>query len=99
MSSERLRALFAHYLLKQKLNTLLTWDSALTISQDRLLKYERVDKYKVLFLDYRELKKLMQFCENHGIGLWFGADKLCIGFHYRGCQKLSAYSTIMDEVI
>lgn len=58
---------------------------------DSLLKYERIDKYRVIFIDQKDLKKLIRFCENHDIAVWFGADKLCIGFSYRGCQRLSAY--------
>jgi hypothetical protein len=94
MHTERLRGLFAQYLKEQGIQNMLAWDSGLTIGQDGLLKYERVDKYRVMFLDFKEMKSLMRFCETHGMGLWFGADKLCIGFNYRGCQRLSSYDSV-----
>jgi hypothetical protein len=94
MYTERLRGLFAQYLKEKGIQNMLAWDSGLTIGQDELLKYERVDKYRINFLDNRELKNLMKFCENRGISLWLGADKLCVGFRYRGCQRLSSYDSV-----
>lgn len=94
MSTERRRTVFANFIREQKIENFLKLDSCITIDQDTTLKYERIDKYKVLLLTFKELKKLLSFCGRHDICVWFAADKLCIGFNYTGCQRLSAYDSV-----
>ncbi len=94
MHTDKLRGLFADFLASHKIVDMMVCESSITIGQDAQLKYERVDKYRVLFLTQKEIKNLMRFCEKHNIVVWFGADKLCIGFNYRGCMRLSAYDSV-----
>lgn len=94
MQTEKLRWLFANFLKEHGLTETLRVDSCLTIDQDVTLKYERIDKYRVIILDSKEIKKLLAFCIKHDISVWFGADKLCIGFNYKGNMRLSAYSSV-----
>ncbi len=94
MGTEKLRGLFSQFLKENEIDNALSCNNCITIAQDETLKYERIDKYSVLFLTYKDLKKLLAFCDKHGISVWFGADKLCIGFNYRGCMRLSAYDSV-----
>ncbi len=95
MRTERLRGLFLQFLRENELENALICNSSITIAQDESLKYERIDKYNVLFLTSEDLKKLLAFCDKHGISIWFGADKLCIGFNYKGNMRLSAYDSVL----
>lgn len=97
MRTERLRGLFSQFLKENEMDNALLCNSCITIAQDESLKYERIDKYNVLFLTYKDLKKLLAFCDKHGISVWFGADKLCIGFNYCECMRLSAYDSVHPE--
>ncbi len=92
MNTERLRGLFADFLRENGLTETLRVDSCLTVDQDVTLKYERIDKYRVVVLDAKEMKKLLAFCIKHDISVWLGADKLCVGFNYKSNMRLSAYS-------
>lgn len=92
MNTERLRGLFAAFLAGDPTERMLRLDSVSTVQQDELLKYERIDRYKVLFLPQAELKRLLEFCIKHDISVWFGAEKLCIGYNYKGNMRLSAFS-------
>ena len=92
MDIDALRSKLAEFLRESGIETMLRLECSLTIDQDPAIKYERIDKYRVLFLKYEELLCLMTFCAKHDLILWFGADKLCIGFKYRGNMRLSAYS-------
>ena len=94
MHTEKLRGMFADFLESLGIRNMLVIDSCTTIDQDANLKYERLDRYRALFLTQKEIKSLMRFCEKHGIAMWFGAEKLCIGFNYKGCQRLSAYDSV-----
>lgn len=94
MHTDKLRGIFAEYLKHIGIENMVVIDSCITVDQDTQLKYERVDKYRVLFLTQKEVKNLMRFCEKHGLAVWFGAGKLCIGFNYRGCMRLSAYDSV-----
>ncbi len=94
MQTEKLRGLFADFIKESGIREGISCNSCITIGQDETLKYERIDKYTVLFLTWQELKKLLNFCNKHGMTLWFGADKLCIGFNYRGNMRLSAYDSV-----
>lgn len=98
MHTDKLQQLFAEYLTKEGLGDMMVCDGCVTVGQDSMLKYERADKYRVLFLDQREIKNLMRFCENHGMAVWFGADKLCIGFNYKGCMRLSEYASVQHRL-
>lgn len=97
MQTEKLRSLFAEFLKENGISESLSNNGCITIAQDETLKYERVDKYSVLFLTYKELQKLLKFCAKHGICIWFGADKLCIGYNYTGNMRLSAYDSVSPE--
>ncbi|MCX9011313.1 MAG: hypothetical protein OIN66_09340 [Candidatus Methanoperedens sp.] len=92
MDTERLRGIFADFLASHNLNNALRLDSCCTIDQDVALKYERIDRYRIIFMDWNECKKLLEFCAKHDLTMWFGADKLCIGYNYKGNMRLSAYS-------
>jgi len=92
MSTETLRRKFAEYLKANKLDNMLTISSSATLIPDYTLKYERIDKYSVVVLSGEELKRLNTFCKLHNIALWIGADKLCIGYNYKGNMRLSAYA-------
>jgi len=94
MHTEKLRGRFAEFLESQGIRNMLVIDSCVTIDQDANLKYERLDRYRALFLTQKEIKSLVRFCEKHDIAVWFGAEKLCIGFNYKGCQRLSAYDSV-----
>lgn len=98
MNTDKLRELFALFLKEQGLDDMIVGDGCVTVNQDTLLKYERIDKYRILFLNEKELKSLLAFCNKHGIAVWFGADKLCIGFYYRGCMRLSAYGSVQPVI-
>ncbi|NJD54404.1 MAG: hypothetical protein FIB07_16265 [Candidatus Methanoperedens sp.] len=95
MRTERLRELFSQFLKENEMGGALSCNSCITLDQDVSLKYERIDKYSVLFLTCQDLKKLLAFCGRHGISVWFGADKLCIGFNYKGNMRLSAYDSVL----
>ncbi len=99
MDTERMRGLFADFLASHELNNALKLDSCATIDQDVKLKYERIDRYRILFMDWAECKKLLEFCAKHGLSVWFGADKLCIGYNYTGNMRLDAYSVPLRSLI
>ncbi len=94
METERLRWAFAEFLSSHNLDNALKLDSCCTIDQDVDLKYERIDKYRILFMDWLECKNLLGFCIKHDLSVWFSADKLCIGFNYKGNMRLSAYNSV-----
>ena len=35
----------------------------------------------------------------HEIDCWLGADKLCVGFNYKGNMRLSAYGSVLPGEI
>lgn len=92
METDRQREKFAKFLDDEKCSNTVSLDSSLTISQDEKLNYERIDKYRVLFLEMKQIKKILAFCIKHSIDVWLGADKLCVGFNYKGNMRLSAYT-------
>jgi hypothetical protein len=94
METDKLRSMFANFLKENGIAEGLSCNHCITETLDKTLKYERIDKYSVLFLTYKELMKLLKFCSKHGISVWFGADKLCIGFNYTGSMRLSAYDSV-----
>ena len=94
MMLEAQRTKFAEYVLERKLNTMVVLDHSITVLQESTLKYERIDKYRVLHLSEDELNRLMGECSRLGISVWLGADKLCLGFNHRGNMRLSAFSVI-----
>ncbi len=93
-STERMRGLFLEYMESSGYRKELILDGCLTIDQDRLLKYERIDKYRVLFLTQKDLKNIIRFSEKHGISIWFGGDKLCVGFNCRQNICLTKYDSV-----
>lgn len=97
MDTDAVRSKLAEFLRDTGIETMLRLECCLTIDQDPAIKYERIDKYRVLLLKYEELLCLMTFCAKHDIILWFGADKLCIGFKYRGNMRISAYSVRLPD--
>ncbi|MDD3840090.1 MAG: hypothetical protein PHP06_05895 [Clostridia bacterium] len=99
METETVRGMFADFLRDTGMEKMLRLDCCVTVDQDATLKYERIDKYKVLLLKYEELNCLMVFCARHDINVWFGMDKLCIGFNYTGNMRLSAYSVPLRELV
>lgn len=92
MDTDAVRSRFADFVTENRFETMLRMDSCATIDQDVTLKYERIDRYRVLLLTNSDIKLLMAFCKKHDITVWFGADKLCLGYNYRGNMRLSAYS-------
>lgn len=99
MNTDNLRGLFAAFLKEQEMDGAVAIDGCVTIGQDEKLRYERIDKYRVLFLDRKQMKKLLAFCIKHGIDVWLGADKLCIGFNYKGNMRLSADDSVLPGEI
>lgn len=93
MNTERLRYLFWRYLKENDLENAIICDISLTQKEDPLLKYERIDKYRVLLLPGNMLKSMLTFCMKNGIDVWFGADKLCIGYNFKANMRLSAYGS------
>ena len=91
MRVDTLRERFAEYLQEKGLDTAILLDASLTVGQDSTLKYERIDKYRVLHVRGKELDGLMRECSRLGLCLWLGAGKLCIGYEHRGNTKLSAF--------
>ncbi len=98
MNTDRLRGIFADFLASHNLDNALRLDSCSTINQDASLKYERIDRYRIMFMTWNECKKLLEFCAKHDMCVWFGCDKLCIGYNYRGNMRLSAYSVPLREL-
>jgi len=94
MSTDAQREAFNTYLTENNLSSMLSISSSMTLTQDSTLKYERIDKYSVVVLSGEELKRLNTFCNLHNIALWIGADKLCIGYNYKGNMRLSAYEKV-----
>lgn len=92
MNTERQRELFASFLKENENERMIRLGGVSTVQQDELLKYERIDRYKVLFLPGKELKKLLSFCVKHNISMWFGAERLCIGYNYAGNMRLDAFN-------
>lgn len=93
-STERLRGEFAEFLKNRNYRNAIVLDACITIGQDHLLKYERIDKYHVQFLTQKDLKNIIKFGENRGIAIWLGGDKLCVGFNSRQNMRLSAYDSV-----
>lgn len=91
MRVDTLRERFAGYLHEQGLDKALIIDACLTVGQDTTLKYERIDKYRYTLLKSGELTGLIKACEKIGISLWFGIDRICIGYEHRENMRLSAY--------
>jgi len=94
MTTDAQREAFNTFLKENNLSNMLTISTSLTVQQDTNLKYERIDKYSVVVLSGEELKRLNTFCNLHNIALWIGADKLCIGYNYKGNMRLSAYEQV-----
>jgi len=88
MDTYKLRKLFTEF-LKSENFTNLVLDNSATIDQEPNLKYQRIDRYKVMVLSRPEIKKLLRFCVKHDLDLWIGGDKICVGYNYRttcGCE-------------
>lgn len=98
MNTDRLRGIFADFLASHNIDNALRHDSCCTINQDSSLKYERIDRYRILFMTWEELKSIFDFCAKHEISAWFGLEKLCIGYNYRSNMRLSAYSVPLREL-
>lgn len=96
MTLESQRSQFVEFLKENKLENMLLWEYAVTVSQCSTLKYERVDHYSVVVLSSDEITKLIRFCIQHELDLWIGADKLCIGYNYKGNMRLSAYEKVSE---
>ncbi len=95
--TERLRNLFAQFLENRGYREVLVPDGCSTVQQDDLLKYERIDRYRVLMLTQKDLKTILKFGEKHGIAIWLGCDKLCVGFNCRQNMRLSAYDSVAQR--
>lgn len=91
MRVNTLRERFARYLQEKGLDKALIHDISLTVGQDSTLKYERIDKYRYILLQSGELTGLIKECERIGVNLWFGIDRICIGYEHRSNMRLSAY--------
>ena len=91
MRVDTLRERFTGYLQEKGLDTAILLEDSLTVGQDSTLKYERIDKYRVLHVRGKELDGLMRECSRLGLCLWLGAGKLCIGYEHRENMRLSAY--------
>jgi len=96
MDTNWLRSIFANFLKEEGVEGYIVCEYSSTISTEPNLKYERVDKYRILFIGTNQLEKLMQFCKKHEIVVWLGADKLCIGYNHLPNMRLSAYSSVRD---
>ena len=92
MTIDTQRSQFANFIKENNLGILLKLEYSTTVDQQSTLKYERVDHYSVAVLSSDEMTKLIRFCIQRNISLWIGADKLCIGYNYKGNMRLSAYS-------
>ena len=95
MRVDTLRERFAGYLQEKGLDTAILLDASLTVGQDSTLRYERIDKYRVLHVRGKELDGLMRECSRLGLCLWLGAGKLCIGYEHRENMRLSAYESVV----
>ena len=94
MPIEKTRKCFSEYLTSHGIHDMVVLESCSTVDMEPTLKYERIDKFRILFLDQKEITTLMRFCDKHHIAVWLAADKLCVGYKHRGNQRLSAYYSV-----
>ncbi len=80
MDIMRLRESFMTFLKQLELGELMVCESSSTAALDPLLKYERIDRYRVLFIGSKELASITEFCRKYGIDVWLGDNRMCVGY-------------------